>query len=218
MKRPMALAPGQEPKEGTKTQTVVDRTWTPRPGDNASLFLDGASKVYVASDMGSYYDLLKTMKANDTVGLKRMLDQQRITAVEVKTPILVVELSRSGLRSDEVTAVEARILAGPEKDKKVLVPLVWVARLVEVPIQTRSSKSKSKAKGKPAAIPAKEGAKPANAASKADVALKVGENLEVMGKSDAALKAYRDLVKEFPGTPQAEKAKGLIDALTGVPK
>jgi hypothetical protein len=50
---------------------------------------------------------------------------------------------------------------------------------------------------------------------RASTTLQMGRNLEKAKKRDAALGYYRQVVKEFPGTQQAEEAAGRIKALGG---
>lgn len=53
----------------------------------------------------------------------------------------------------------------------------------------------------------------AKAASRAASQLKIAENLEKAGKSAAALKYYKQIVKDYPNTPQATTASARIKAL-----
>ncbi len=62
-----------------------------------------------------------------------------------------------------------------------------------------------------AAVPSKPAAKSSKAASQ----LRLGQNLEKSGKTAAALQYYRDVVKDFPGTPEAKTAAARIKALAG---
>ena len=85
------------------------------------------------------------------------------------------------------------------------------------------SKAKSKASEKPASSSAKDQSaddepapsKPAAKASKAASQLRLAQNLEKSGKTAAALQYYRDLVKDFAGTPEAKTAAERIKALAG---
>ena len=43
--------------------------------------------------------------------------------------------------------------------------------------------------------------------------LRIGQNLEKSGKTDAALGSYRRIVKEYPDTPTAKTAAERIKAL-----
>jgi YHS domain-containing protein len=49
--------------------------------------------------------------------------------------------------------------------------------------------------------------------SRAATALRMAQNLDKSGKTDAALKAYRQIVKDYPGTAQARAAAARIKAL-----
>jgi hypothetical protein len=49
--------------------------------------------------------------------------------------------------------------------------------------------------------------------AKADTALRMGKNLEDMGKIKAAVGYYEGVVKDHPGTPQAEQATARLAKL-----
>jgi hypothetical protein len=81
-------------------------------------------------------------------------------------------------------------------------------------------KPRPKGTGKPAAAKAKPSSAPAEAkpdarAARAASQLRLGENLEKAGKSAAALGYYRQVVKDYPGSPQAKTAAARIKALGG---
>jgi hypothetical protein len=65
--------------------------------------------------------------------------------------------------------------------------------------KTAEAPASPKAVGKPAAKVASQ--------------LVLGQNLEKAGKTAAALKYYRQIVKDFPGTPSAKTAAARIKAL-----
>jgi hypothetical protein len=50
---------------------------------------------------------------------------------------------------------------------------------------------------------------------KAERALRIASNLEKSRKRDAAIKQYRQVIAEFPGSPQADEAAGRIKVLDG---
>jgi YHS domain-containing protein len=52
-------------------------------------------------------------------------------------------------------------------------------------------------------------------ANRAATLLRIGQNLEKDGKTDAALKNFRQIVKDFPGTPAAKTAAARLKALDG---
>ncbi|SIN74921.1 YHS domain-containing protein [Singulisphaera sp. GP187] len=73
-----------------------------------------------------------------------------------------------------------------------------------------SSADKDKPDDEPA--PSKPAAK---ASTKAASQLRLAQNLEKSGKTAAALQYYRDLVKDYAGTPEAKTAATRIKALAG---
>ena len=61
-----------------------------------------------------------------------------------------------------------------------------------------------------------EKAKPADKSStRAATALRMAQNLEKTGKDSAALKSYKQIVKDYPGTPAAKTATARIKAIEG---
>lgn len=82
-----------------------------------------------------------------------------------------------------------------------------------------TSKTKGSATTKPKAEPGDSRATgkatdtKAKAASRAASQLKIAENLEKTGKAAAALKYYKQIVKDYPNTPQATTASARIKAL-----
>jgi YHS domain-containing protein len=67
----------------------------------------------------------------------------------------------------------------------------------------------AKITGKPAVKPSA----PAKSAARAASALRIAQNLEKSGKPDLALKSYRQLVKDYPGSSQARTATERIKAM-----
>lgn len=205
------------------TRFVVDQTWNRKVGDVASIFSPSSPSVYVGLDTyGSYYDMLKVLKAQDTVGLGRMIEQKRVASIPRGTKALLIEISRSGLRDDEPTMMVIRIREGEFKDQVAILPEMWFARVAEVPIRpAAAAKAKAKVKAKP--LPKGKPApadplSPAGSEARAARALAPAMDLEKAGQSDRALEAYRAIVRDDPAAPSAARAKARIDALTGRPR
>jgi hypothetical protein len=57
-----------------------------------------------------------------------------------------------------------------------------------------------------------------DASKKAASSLAFGERLEQTGKSDEALRLYQSIVRDYPDTPAAAKAKEYVDTMTAKPK
>jgi YHS domain-containing protein len=81
--------------------------------------------------------------------------------------------------------------------------------------QSSSESIEGKAKDKSQSKTKKDAGKTAAAklANRAATLLRIGQNLEKDDKSDAALKNFRQIVKDFPGTPAAKTAAERIKAL-----
>lgn len=75
-------------------------------------------------------------------------------------------------------------------------------------------KSKAAATEDDAETPEKDAAA-AKAASRAASQLRIAQSLDKAGKTAAALKYYKQLVKDYPGTPSAKTAAARIKALGG---
>lgn len=69
--------------------------------------------------------------------------------------------------------------------------------------------SKAKAAGKSTV----KSAAPQKTATRAATALRIAQNLEKSGRADPALKSYRQVVKDYPGSPQAKTAAERIKIL-----
>ena len=106
--------------------------------------------------------------------------------------------STEGGRGDlsRVVAYVAKTLAGTFPDKNPPKPVV-----------------DEKAEGAPVGQPNQNAARPND--GQVATLLKLGQNLERAKKIDAALEYYRQVVKDFPRTPQAKTATDRIKALTG---
>jgi YHS domain-containing protein len=81
--------------------------------------------------------------------------------------------------------------------------------------ESSSESSEGAAKDKSQTKTKKDAAKTAatKLANRAATLLRIGQNLEKDGKSGAALKNFRQIVKDFPGTPAAKTAAERIKAL-----
>lgn len=82
------------------------------------------------------------------------------------------------------------------------------------PAATVKSKAKSKSAAAESPDPAPSSpSATAKSAARAATTLRLGQNLEKAGKTAAAIQYYRELVKEYPGTPQARTAAGRLKVL-----
>lgn len=86
-------------------------------------------------------------------------------------------------------------------------------RKKQMPKTTKGGTAKPKTEPSDDPPSAKPGDARAKAASRAASQLKIAENLEKGGKSAAALKYYKQIVKDFPDTPQAKSASARIKVL-----
>jgi hypothetical protein len=182
-------------------------------------------------------EFMKFEKARDDIGIKQKADSGQACRLSQRTMVLVIaphlepprpsrtyssasQFSRS-LQSaasagpPPLETLEVRVLDGPHKGKALFVPVDAVALLMDAPPPRVASKPRPKSR--PAQAVPKVSLPPAEAQAQAAKDLAAGETLEKAGKSDAALKAYRALMKDYPDTPSAAKAKGYIKALTGRP-
>lgn len=193
----------EKPKaDPPKADLVVDLSWVPAPGDRAFAYSPDGSDRFAMADMFAFQDYVKAVKAGDTAGLKDLAEKGRLVLLKSKTPILVVERHTNPYLAGGVHAIELRILDGDYKDKKAWIYEGDVCRLFERPRAVVVPRPVSKPK-------------PIDPAVKAANSLHAGENLERRGKVDEALKVYRELAREYPGTPSAATAAGYIKAITG---
>lgn len=147
----------------------------------------GAGHAHVSVDFEAFRMLKAALASNDIGMFNRLSREDRVLRVPNGTRARVLKLG-DGSRFVSLLEGERAGATG------------WV--------ETRYIRDRD-----PAAPKAK--AKPVDPAARAAADLTAGEALEIKGKVDAALKVYRGIVRDYPGSPQAEKAKGYIKALTG---
>ncbi|MFO0954601.1 MAG: YHS domain-containing protein [Isosphaeraceae bacterium] len=88
--------------------------------------------------------------------------------------------------------------------------------LVETPGASSKPAMKGREAAAEAAAPASKAAEPGKAvdrAARGASLLRLGQNLEKSGKTAAALTYYRQVVRDFPGTPAAAAAELRVKAL-----
>jgi hypothetical protein len=155
------------------------------------------------NDRAAVHDLLELrVRAGRSLtpdkGFARMVADKKALNVAAGTLARVVQRHGYGPDGESVEpCLEIRILEGPLHDRVGCVLLNHVA-LIEPQTLDRLRAQRRRA-----------------AEQKVAAALQVAENLEKSGKTDAARKAYRLVVKEYPGTEQAERAAGRVRSLGG---
>jgi hypothetical protein len=200
---------------------VPDRNWDPKPGDQAEIF--GGDAPSSQNYMG-FREWAKFTEAGDAVGKNGLYDRRVIIALPMGTHVLVVKRyspppapSRTMTPEDYADLVissslnppaqrrqyplEVRVLDGEFKDQIRFVPEESVARMVPAPVAP-----KAKPKYQP---------RPADPATRAATTLRSAQNLEKAKKVPAALGIYRQVVQDYPGTPEAKSAAERIRALDG---
>lgn len=120
-------------------------------------------------------------------------------------------VKKAALRAEQDAKGPTKPAASRGKDDGAFEGLVDEPKKKDMPKKKAGASAKSKSVDEPADAPAKsDGDKDA---AKAASLLKSGQNLEKSGKTTAALKYYRDVVKQYPDTAQAKAAAARIKAI-----
>jgi hypothetical protein len=214
-----AEGPGAKPT--SNVEMVPDPNWYPRPGEQAAIWGEDAP---AAPNYLGYRNWQKFTEANDVSGLNDLYARKAVVKIPQGTPVLILKkyspaptVTYAGDAASLGDAVirdalaerpnryrypiEVRILDGEFRDQVRFVPEVDVARLRPV------ARARAKA---PRPAP-----KPVDPAARAATALRSAQSLERAGKIPGALTLYRQIVRDYPGTPQAGEAAGRIKALGG---
>jgi hypothetical protein len=190
---------------GPENVFVVDREYSPEPGDEA-----------VLADMGGYpmickyrldlIDLIGAASKRDAKALEKLAIDDKFKLIANGTRVrvnLCVPLEYRGMK---YVAVSLTVLDGPFTGQTACTLSDWVVRLVEVratPEQLANRRAQSDtakrmenaAKDRPATL------------------LRMAKSLEKAGKIKPALEDYREIVKIAPASPQAKTARERIAAL-----
>jgi hypothetical protein len=118
------------------------------PGNHAILFREDGSTVPIAKNMSSFEAMIKAGSAGDNVGMRELFKAKRIAAVDVFTPVLVIERHANPFLAKGVRAIEGRTLSGPYKDQSCGLPESFVGKRTitvtprKMPLPAKRSKSK----------------------------------------------------------------------------
>jgi hypothetical protein len=197
---------------------VRDRDWAPRVGSTGEIIHDNVPAV---TSLEAYQQYATAHLAGDAVGVNDFFAKNPGVRIARGTQILIVQVLRPSLPSHRVSSMmsldgfpiapkgtyplEVRILDGELRDQKRFVPEDAVAHMIPAPVVP----------GRKKVVRALPSSKPANPAARAATLLRSAQNLDKAGKSAGALALYRQVVQEYPGTPQATMATGRIQALSG---
>jgi hypothetical protein len=138
--------------------------------------------------------LINAVQIGDSVGVEAL----GLPRVKIGTKVLVMnqegylnDANVGGLPCDGRGGRVVRILEGEHKGKQVIIPARNLRLLAEMkPAQPKPERPK------PAATPS----------SRAKSLLRSAQNLEKMEKLPAALKDYRQIIADFPDSPEAKTA------------
>jgi hypothetical protein len=204
--------PDEKAKEAARVKalaarTVVDPSYRPEVGDTAALVSTapgpGSRPAPTVCGMSpvDYCEYLKyawfvereAVEAIKRREVQKLKDDGRIVELGYGTEVLVTEASASVTVNDKpprtLKILEVRPVDGPHRDKALYVTEPHVARLIPAPAPS--------------------------ADARAATLLRSAQNLEKAGKAAGASAMYRQVVKDFPGTPQARSAAERLKALGG---
>lgn len=224
----LALAAADAPKAAP----VADPTYIPQAGDRAVFDTqrkDEDGDPYLAWAVVSLDDFktatrLTYEQNNDA--LDKLEDSHKILTFEPGTPVQILELApipmvRNGQAVGGVICASVQVLSGPSRGKTVYTTPGFLAQYVAGAVQpaTTSEKrktSKAVSRRKPPAEKKATAEAPApDPAAQAASTLRIAQSLEKAGKTKGAVDFYRQLLKQYPASPQAKTAAERIKALEG---
>jgi hypothetical protein len=195
---------------------VRDRDWAPLVGYTGEIIYDNVPAV---KSLEAYQQYATAHLAGDAVGVNDFFAKNPGVRIARGTQILIIQVLRPSLPSHRVSSMmsldgfpiapkgtyplEVRILDGELKDQKRFVPEDAVAHMIPAPVVP----------GRKKVVRSLPSSKPADPVARATTLIRSAQNLEATGKLAGALAIYRQVVQEYPGTPQAVTAAGRIQAL-----
>ena len=220
---PSAAGPSRAP-----TVLIPDPEYRPKVDDVACILRDGTPGTTSRSGAD---DFARKELAGDKAGAAASVRTGAVTMLPRRATFTIVEIReppprRPGPSGDPAgvraagefnashpagAVVLCRFFDGPAEGRALYVAMVDVGRFVPV------DEGSPLAKG-PALVTSRSPRKPRPAVdlvAKAAVALDRAEMVEAAGRREEAVRAYRSIVADFPGTPSAAKAKRFLDAMTG---
>jgi hypothetical protein len=218
--------------EPSRPKLERDLNWKPKPSDRAEIYEDNAPAF---PSIESCHDFFVFVEAKDEVGMGQFYSSGVAVKLAKGTPVLVVQVTRPAPpvpvligrsmspeeRSHRFQAdafrsyaqqsqrkrgdypLQVRVLDGTYKDQLRFVPEEFVAMMKEVPPPFVPPPPKPKPKQKVIAP-----------AVRAATLLRSAQNLEY-DNPDGALTLYRQIIADFPETPQAKTASARVKALGG---
>jgi hypothetical protein len=222
----LALVAADDP-EPPKVRRAIDPTYTPKAGDIA--FLDSRQKdtdgepiaSWAGASVQDYKTFVQLTNASNDAAIDRLEDDRKVFGFDPGTRVQVVEITMTELfRNEQGVAAfpcaSVRILVGSEKGKLLYTDarelVQYVAASAEPPA-TPQPKRKA-ARGLRKKTPAETSAKPvADPAARAATSLRMAQSLEKAGKTKGALDLYRQLLKQYPASPQAKTAAERVKVL-----
>ena len=207
-----------------------DASYRPNVGDMASVLRDETPAAFSWAAMDEF---ARKELAGDAAGLAVDLKSGRVVMLARRTDLDVDAIneppavrSRRGTRDFATnvnlvgdfnekhpagSVVAGRLLSGPHEGKTVYVARVDVGRFMQV---LRSSPAGREALASAVRRPRRRTPAP-DLAAKATSALELAEAIERAGRVEEAERAYRVIIREYPGTPPAERATAHVKVLMG---
>jgi tetratricopeptide (TPR) repeat protein len=111
-------------------ELVPDMLWIPDISDKAAAFSDNGGRISAVNDYLWLDDYAKLMIASDMQGLKSMIAQNKMIALDYGTKLLILERIINPYTAKGVHVLEVRVLEGEHKGKKLYVMELFVERLI----------------------------------------------------------------------------------------
>jgi hypothetical protein len=190
-------------------------------GDTVTVGRPGEGRCFLAVDEDAWKAMVEAQVDRDVRRLNRMIADERVFSVKAG--------NRATLLSLGVFSRKVRMLEGQHPDKAGWIQSEFVHLAAPAdPLPTPAEPSSVPARDPAADVPAPEAEHAGPSASpKAEPAppvapespkraaslLGIAKALEKVSKRKEALDTYRQIVKEFPASKEADQARGRIEAL-----
>jgi hypothetical protein len=178
-----------------------------KPGSTLFAYLETSDRVPIAADLFALAELRKSAHANDSAGYVELRRASRVFSIPNGTAVKVLQFDRGS------AAYEVRVLDGVHEGRSGWTSATLLWGRAEV---AQKAASRQKAPATPAEKPDQPETADLQASRHRDSLMRMGKALE-RSNPKAAVENYREVVKEFPDTPEAKAAAERIKALTRSP-
>ncbi len=170
-------------------------------GDEASLIpVSKGSKSYVCNDEANCKEFIKVASANDEVGFDDLISSGKIVVYPALSPVLVIDESSTLIGDDTIQLCKIRLKDGPLRDRSSWIPASF---LCNASLET-TPKPRVKLPAVKTTI---------DPAARAKALLIAADATAKNGNTKAAEQSYRQIIKQYPESPEAKVSAERIKQL-----